>query len=61
VLDALAQGLGTQAIADLLNISVATQRNHMANILAKLGVHSKLQALVFAARYGVVELPKGRA
>jgi PAS domain S-box-containing protein len=59
VLDALAQGLGTQAIADLLNISVATQRNHTTNILAKLGVHSKLQALVFAARYDVVEIPKG--
>jgi PAS domain S-box-containing protein len=59
VLAALAQGLGTQAIAELLSISVATQRNHMTNILAKLGVHSKLQALVFAASYGVVEIPKG--
>ena len=59
VLDALAQGHGTQAIAALLNISVATQRNHVANILAKFGVHSKLQALVFAASYGVVEIPKG--
>jgi DNA-binding NarL/FixJ family response regulator len=25
--------------------------------LAKLGVHSRLQALVFALRYGVVEIP----
>jgi DNA-binding NarL/FixJ family response regulator len=28
----------------------------MASILAKLGVHSRLQALVFALRYGVVEI-----
>jgi DNA-binding NarL/FixJ family response regulator len=27
----------------------------MSNILAKLGVHSQLQALVFALRHGVVE------
>jgi DNA-binding NarL/FixJ family response regulator len=28
----------------------------MMNILNKLGVHSRLQALIFAARYGLVEL-----
>jgi DNA-binding NarL/FixJ family response regulator len=26
------------------------------NILSKLGVHSRLQALLFAARHGLVEL-----
>ncbi len=28
----------------------------MASILAKLGAHSRLQALVFALRHGVVEV-----
>jgi DNA-binding NarL/FixJ family response regulator len=28
----------------------------MVNILHKLGVHSRLQALVFAARHGLVEI-----
>jgi DNA-binding NarL/FixJ family response regulator len=28
----------------------------MSSILAKLGVHSQLQALVFAVRHGVVEI-----
>ena len=28
----------------------------VANILAKLGVHSQLQALVFALRHGIVEV-----
>jgi len=29
----------------------------MANILSKLGVHSQVQALVFALRHGVVAIP----
>jgi DNA-binding NarL/FixJ family response regulator len=56
VLQALAEGLDSEGIAERLNISVRTQRNHMANILSKLGVHSQLQALVFAARHSVVEI-----
>jgi DNA-binding NarL/FixJ family response regulator len=56
VLQALAEGLDSQAIADRLGISVRTERNHVANILAKLQVHSQLQAVVFALRYGVVAL-----
>ena len=56
VLQALAEGLDGREIAERLSISVATERNHTARILAKLGVHSRLQALVFALRYGVVEI-----
>jgi DNA-binding CsgD family transcriptional regulator len=56
ILQLLADGLGSRAIADRLNITVRTQRNHMTNILSKLGVHSQLQALVFALRYEVVAI-----
>jgi PAS domain S-box-containing protein len=56
VLQALAEGLDGPEIAERLNISIPTERNHMASILAKLGVHSRLQALVFALRYGVVDV-----
>jgi DNA-binding NarL/FixJ family response regulator len=56
VLRMLAEGLDSQAIAARLYISVRTERNHVANILAKLGVHSRLQALLFAIRYGVVDV-----
>jgi DNA-binding NarL/FixJ family response regulator len=56
VLQALAEGLDGQQIAAQLTISPVTERNHMANILAKLGVHSRLQALVFALRHGVVKV-----
>jgi PAS domain S-box-containing protein len=61
VLEALAEGLDAQQIAGRLHISAKTERNHVASILAKLGVHSRLQALVFADRHGVVEIgrPQG--
>jgi len=57
VLQALAEGLDSQQIADRLSISLRTERNHTSNILSKLELHSQAQALVFALRHGVVELP----
>lgn len=56
VLQALAEGLTSKEIAAKLHITVETERTHMVNIFNKLSVHSRLQALVFAARHGVVEL-----
>ena len=56
VLRALARGLSNTQIAEHLHMSVDTERTHMMNILSKLGVHSRLQALLFAARHGLVEL-----
>lgn len=56
VLQALAEGLESKEIARKMNITVETERTHMVNILHKLGVHSRLQALVFAARHGLVEI-----
>jgi PAS domain S-box-containing protein len=56
VLQALAEGLNTQAVANRLHITTRTQRNHVANILAKLGVHSQLQAVLLALRYGTVKI-----
>ncbi len=56
VLQALAEGLESREIAERLNITVETERTHMVNILHKLNVHSRLQALVIAARYGLVQI-----
>jgi DNA-binding NarL/FixJ family response regulator len=56
VLQGLAEGLGSEAIAARLHVSPKTERNHVASILSKLGVHSRLQALVFATRFGVVKI-----
>ena len=52
----LAEGLDDAAMAERLSISPKTVRNHMVNILDKLGVDSRLQALVLAARHGLVTL-----
>lgn len=56
VLKALAEGLDSKEIADKLYITVETERTHMVNILNKLGLRSRLQALVFAVRHGLVEI-----
>ncbi len=56
VLEALAEGLDSEGIAERLSISVRMERTHMSSILAKLGVHSQLQALVFAVCHGLVEI-----
>ena len=56
VLMALGEGLDSKDIAEKLHITVETERTHMVNILGKLDVHSRLQALVFAARHGLVEI-----
>ena len=50
VLRLLADGTSTQNIADSLFISVTTARNHVQNILRKLDVHSKLEAVSLALR-----------
>jgi PAS domain S-box-containing protein len=50
ILRLLAEGTSTQAIADSLFISVTTTRNHVQNILRKLEVHSKLEAVSLALR-----------
>ena len=50
VLRLLADGASTSAVADRLFISVATVRNHIQNILRKLDVHSKLEAVSLALR-----------
>lgn len=56
VLQALAAGLNNRGIADRLGIAVETERNYMTSVLAKLGVNSRLQALVFAVRHGLVDI-----
>jgi PAS domain S-box-containing protein len=56
ILQLLADGLDGPTMAARLYISPRTQRNHVANILSKLGVHSQLQAVTFGLRHGIVVL-----
>jgi DNA-binding NarL/FixJ family response regulator len=61
ILELIAEGLTNGAIAKRLFISVNTVRNHVQNILAKLDVHSKLEALSVAIRDGLIDPPGGAA
>lgn len=54
VLSLLAQGLSTRDIAQSLSISLSTARNHVQNILHKLNVHSRLEAVAYAYEQGLV-------
>jgi two-component system nitrate/nitrite response regulator NarL len=56
VLEALAEGLGDKEISARLGVGVGTVRGYVASMLSKLGVHSRLQALVFAVRHGFVHI-----
>ena len=56
VLRALAEGLGDKEIAERLHVGTGTVHTHVTSILAKLEVSSRLQALVFAMRHGVVTI-----
>lgn len=54
VLRLLADGRGTREISELLGISLATTRNHIQGILAKLKVHNRLAATILGRRLGLI-------
>jgi DNA-binding NarL/FixJ family response regulator len=58
VLRALSEGLSTPEICERLFIAPNTLRTHVQNIMGKLRVHSKLEAVAFALRYRLVDLPR---
>ena len=55
ILSALASGHTAGEIAASLGISALTVQSHMKSILAKLGVHSKIEAVTLAWRHGLTE------
>jgi DNA-binding NarL/FixJ family response regulator len=52
ILHLLAEGLRNDGIAERLFISPQTVQTHVRNILGKLRVHSKLEAVAFAVKNG---------
>jgi DNA-binding NarL/FixJ family response regulator len=56
VLRAIARGQTTAMVAQALGLSEYTVRNHVRSILGKLDAHTKLEAVVHAARAGLVHL-----
>jgi DNA-binding CsgD family transcriptional regulator len=56
VLRLMAQGLGNKSIARALAISSHTAKYHVASVLAKLGAHSRAEAVSRGIRRGLVPL-----
>lgn len=53
----LAQGMSNEEIAEQLYLEVSTVKSHLARMMPKLGVRSRLQAAVWAYQNRVVEVP----
>jgi DNA-binding NarL/FixJ family response regulator len=54
VLRMLAAGVSVREVAEQLVVSQVTVRNHIENLMGKLGVHTRLQAVVYAAQHGLI-------
>jgi DNA-binding NarL/FixJ family response regulator len=54
ILHLIASGLNTKDTAERLHVSPATVRNHVQNILGKLGAHSRLEAVAYANRHRLI-------
>jgi DNA-binding NarL/FixJ family response regulator len=59
VLTRLARGESTAALAKAMGITRSTARSHVQNVLTKLGVHSQREAVIEAARNGLVSVETG--
>ena len=56
ILHLLAEGLDTTAMSQRLGIAPHTVEWHVRHVIEKLHVHSKLQAVIAAARKGLIDL-----
>jgi DNA-binding NarL/FixJ family response regulator len=56
VLDHLAKGMSNKQIADALHITEYTVKDHLKNILAKLRVADRTEAVTVALRRGIIRL-----
>lgn len=56
ILERLARGMSGCTIASELSIAPLTVRTHIRNLISKLGVHSRLEAVAFAINNGLIQL-----
>lgn len=54
----LAQGMSNEEIAAKLHVEIATVKSHLARMLPKIGVRSRLQAVVWAYQNGLVRVSR---
>ena len=55
ILQMLADGMQTEAVAERLGLSTETVRTHTKRILAKLGASTRTQAVAIGIRHGVID------
>jgi two-component system nitrate/nitrite response regulator NarL len=51
----LVRGESTEAIARAMGVRISTARTHIDGVLSKLGAHSRLEAVAYAVREGLVD------
>ena len=56
VMRLLAEGLSAKQVAEKLFISPKTVENHRANIMNKLGIHSTVELIRYAAKLGLIDV-----
>lgn len=56
IFDLLVHNLTTGEIAEELNISEKTVRNHISNVILKLNVRGRSQAIIELLKLGIIEL-----
>ncbi len=54
ILKLLAEGHSTQGIADILVITAKTVEGHKTNLMAKLGIHNRIDLVKYALRKGII-------
>jgi len=55
ILKTLAEGRSTTEIAEDLRISPSTVRSHVKSLLAKLGAHSRIEAVALLHRHDQIQ------
>ena len=58
IFEMLIKNQNTDQIANKLNISEKTVRNHISNVICKLGVSSRTQAIIELLKYNILKLNK---
>ena len=56
VLKLVAEGYTTQQIADILVVSLKTVEGHRTNLMAKLGIHNRIELVKYALRKGIITI-----
>ncbi len=56
VLKLVAEGHTTQEIADMLVVSPKTVEGHKTNLMAKVGIHNRIELVKYALRKGIINI-----